>query len=224
MLHRSRRFRRFLFRLLRAAAAVLCAAATCAAQTSDASRPLASPSSSRGTECTCPITLREDDEARTCRGGARLERTLSHANGAGVVCSSLSLIDVEEEPGRCATSGGGASCDREHARPCSARYKFVFAVHANVCHPAPPQGFWLSSSARPRLRIYRAVGTEQAFQLVLQPECGGCAEATLTVSLPDGASGGAGTPLYRHQVAADCGSCATRNAAQSLSGSASCEG
>jgi hypothetical protein len=223
MLHRSRRFRRFLFRLLRAAVAILCAASTGEAQSGRPSALLAPPSASRGADCACPIVLREDDEARTCRGGARLERTLSHASGTGVVCTSLSLIDVEEEPGRCATSGGGASCDREQARPCSARYKFVVAVHANACHTAPPPGFWLTSDGRARLRIYRAVGTEQSFQVVLRPECGGCAEATLTVSLPDGASGGSGTPLYRHQIAADCGSCATRSVAQSLAGSASCE-
>ncbi|MBL8896305.1 MAG: hypothetical protein JNM84_01700 [Planctomycetes bacterium] len=173
-------------------------------------------------DCTCPIALREEPNARLCNGSDRLEQTASHSNGSGIVCSSLSLLDVEEEAGRCALAGGRSSCSSEELKPCVARYKFAFAAHANACHAAPTNGFWISSAQRPHLRVFRSVGTEIQIAIALRPRCGACADHTLVVALPDGANGGPGTVLYRYQVAADCGLCAARSAATTSSGSAPC--
>jgi hypothetical protein len=173
-------------------------------------------------QCSCPVAPRAHAQARLCDGSQRLEQTSSHSNGSGIVCSSLSLLDVEVEDGRCALADERSSCSTEVARPCTARYELAFAVHANTCHQVPPNGFWISSLQRQRPRIFRSVGTEAIFAVVLRPRCGGCADETLVVSMPDGANGGPGTMIYRHQVAVDCGSCAAQSTATTTSGSAPC--
>ncbi|MBK9383205.1 MAG: hypothetical protein IPN34_00045 [Planctomycetes bacterium] len=219
---RPRSRSRFLSLTLAAAFACVAASSTAEAQ-SGAQRvraPLA-PSAS-APQCHCPIAPRANSQARLCDGSQRLEQSSSHSNGSGLVCSSLSLLDVEEEDGRCALAGDRSSCTAEVARPCTARYKFAFAVHASACHQAPPNGFWISSVRRPRLRLFRSVGMESTFAVVLRPRCGACEDETLVVAMPDGANGGPGTVIYRHQVAVDCGSCAAQRTATTTGGSAPC--
>lgn len=169
----------------------------------DARTPLA--------KCICKVVQRSGANGRRCDGSTILEQISAHSNGQQLVCSSLSLLDVELRDGACNSSSSSTqqACTNQKPAPCIMRFKFLFAVHSTACHEHAPNGFWIANASQPALRVFRSVGQEAPLNLALKPNCGSCDDAAFSVSMPDGANGMPGTTLYRYMVAADCLNCMT---------------